>query len=123
MRRQGVRVEAIRAADHDIATGVWPDMTEHGAASDAWPELYEKVLAADILVLAGPIWLGDNSSVTKRVIERVHHPTASLAAPATLRTAAPASGYRVAGSAVRSMAITGRLVPVVSVTVVPGGER
>jgi hypothetical protein len=32
MRRQGVRVEAIRAADHDIATGVWPDMTEHGAA-------------------------------------------------------------------------------------------
>ena len=61
MRRQGVRVETIRAADHDIATGVWPDMTEHGAASDAWPQLYTKVLAADILVLAGPICLGDNS--------------------------------------------------------------
>jgi hypothetical protein len=58
----GVQVDTIRAADHDIATGVRPDMTEHGAASDAWPGLYEKVLAADILVLAGPIWLGDNSS-------------------------------------------------------------
>ena len=61
-----MRVEAVRAVDHDIAPGVWPDMTEHGAATDAWPQLYEKVLAADILVLAGPIWLDDNSSVTKR---------------------------------------------------------
>jgi hypothetical protein len=66
-----VRAEAIRAIDHDIATGVWPDMTQHGAAADAWPQLSAKVLAADILVLAGPIWLGDNSSVTRRVIERL----------------------------------------------------
>ena len=56
MRKQGVRVETIRAVDHDIATGVWPDMTEHGAAADSWPQLYPKVLAADILVIAGPIW-------------------------------------------------------------------
>ena len=55
MRKQGVRVETIRAADHDIATGVWPDMTEHGAGTDAWPQLYPKVLDADILVIAGPI--------------------------------------------------------------------
>jgi multimeric flavodoxin WrbA len=59
MRKHGVRVETIRAVDHDIATGVWPDMTEHGAATDAWPSLYPKVLDADILVIAGPIWLGD----------------------------------------------------------------
>jgi len=72
MRKHGVRVETIRAVDHDIATGVWPDMTEHGAATDAWPSLYPKVLDADILVIAGPIWLGDNSSVTKRIIERIY---------------------------------------------------
>ncbi|HEX5613917.1 MAG TPA: flavodoxin family protein, partial [Acidimicrobiia bacterium] len=30
MRRQGVHVDVVRAIDHDIATGVWPDMTEHG---------------------------------------------------------------------------------------------
>ncbi|HWG63714.1 MAG TPA: flavodoxin family protein [Streptosporangiaceae bacterium] len=72
MQKQGVRVEKVRAVDHDIATGVWPDMTDHGAASDVWPKLYEKVLAADILVVAGPIWLGDNSSATKRVIERLY---------------------------------------------------
>ena len=39
MQKQGVAVETIRAADHDIATGVWPDMTQHGAATDAWPDL------------------------------------------------------------------------------------
>jgi hypothetical protein len=47
-------------------------MTEHGWPSDAWPGIYQKILAADILVLAGPIWLGDNSSVTKQVIERLY---------------------------------------------------
>ncbi len=72
MRGRGVEVGVIRAVDHDIATGVWPDMTEHGVASDDWPELFPRILAADILVIAGPIWLGDNSSVTKKVIERLY---------------------------------------------------
>jgi multimeric flavodoxin WrbA len=72
MRKQGVAVEVIRAIDHDIATGVWPDMTEHGWDSDEWPELYPRVQASDILVIAGPIWLGDNSSITKQIIERLY---------------------------------------------------
>ena len=73
MEKQGVRVEVLRAVDHDIATGVWPDMTEHGWAHDAWPEIYrDKVLPSDILIIAGPIWLGDNSSITKQVIERLY---------------------------------------------------
>jgi multimeric flavodoxin WrbA len=72
MEKHGVEVEVIRTIDHDIAVGVWPDMTEHGWESDAWPSIYEKVLAADILVLCGPIWLGDNSSETKKVIERLY---------------------------------------------------
>jgi multimeric flavodoxin WrbA len=72
MRRRGVVVELLRAVDHEIATGVWPDMTEHGWAVDEWPLINERVLAADILVLCGPIWLGDNSSVMKRVIERLY---------------------------------------------------
>ena len=72
MSRHGVQVDQIRAVDHDIATGVYPDMTVHGWASDEWPQLYPGILASDILVVAGPIWLGDNSSVTKRVIERLY---------------------------------------------------
>ena len=72
MRKHGVEVEVVRAVDHDIATGVYLDMTEHGWESDAWPEIHERVMASDILVLAGPIWLGDNSSITKQVIERLY---------------------------------------------------
>lgn len=78
MTANGVTVDQFRAVDHDIATGVYPDMTEHGWASDEWPQLLERVLAADILVIAGPIWLGDNSSVTRRVIERLYSHSGEL---------------------------------------------
>jgi multimeric flavodoxin WrbA len=72
MREQGVTVDTIRAVDRDIATGVWPDMTEHGWERDEWPAIYEQVLGADILVLTTPIWLGEKSSVCTRVIERLY---------------------------------------------------
>ncbi|MFF8600155.1 flavodoxin family protein [Streptomyces sp. NPDC015232] len=78
MTAQGVTTSLVRAVDHDIATGVWPDMREHGWETDAWPGLYQRVLAADILVLCGPIWLGDNSSVMKQVIERLYSCSALL---------------------------------------------
>lgn len=72
MQDQGVQVDMIRAVDHDIASGVYPDMREHGWTTDEWPKLYKRVLSADILVLAGPIWLGDNSSQMKKIIERLY---------------------------------------------------
>ncbi|HEY6744869.1 MAG TPA: flavodoxin family protein [Mycobacteriales bacterium] len=72
MTVHGVAVDQFRAVDHRIATGVYPDMREHGWTEDAWPELFPRVLEADILVIAGPIWLGDNSSETKKIIERLY---------------------------------------------------
>ena len=48
MEANSVTVDTIRAVDHDIAAGVYPDMRDHGAASDEWPDLYERVMAADI---------------------------------------------------------------------------
>lgn len=72
MDKHGVETSLLRAVDHPIASGVYPDMREHGWPEDAWPEIFPNVMAADILVLAGPIWLGDNSSVMKQVIERLY---------------------------------------------------
>jgi multimeric flavodoxin WrbA len=72
MRKNGVEVEVVRTIDHPVASGVQPDMREHGWSEDAWPELFERVKAADILVICGPIWLGDNSSQTKLLIERIY---------------------------------------------------
>ncbi|MES2876425.1 MAG: flavodoxin family protein [Patescibacteria group bacterium] len=78
MQKNGVRVEVIRTIDHPIASGVQPDMTEHGWDEDAWPEIFKRVNAADIVVVAGPIWLGDNSSQTKLLIERLYANSAEL---------------------------------------------
>lgn len=63
----GVTGEMIRVVDHDVRPGVQADM----GAGDAWPAIREKVLAADILVMATPTWLGNMSSVAQRVLERL----------------------------------------------------
>lgn len=72
MESLGVHTEVIRTIDHDIATGVQPDMTKEGWETDEWPRIFEKVAAADIVVICSPIWLGDNSSETKKLIERLY---------------------------------------------------
>jgi multimeric flavodoxin WrbA len=69
----GVKTDVIRTVDHDIPPGSWPDMTEHGWATDGFPEIYrDLVVPADIVILAGPIWLGDQSSETRKIIERLY---------------------------------------------------
>jgi multimeric flavodoxin WrbA len=71
--RVGVQTTDIRTADRDIPPGLWPDMREHGYESDEFPDIYrEHVKPAHILVIAGPIWLGDQSSLTRKVIERLY---------------------------------------------------
>lgn len=72
MRANGVKCETLRAVDFDIAPGVQPDMRDHGFPDDEWPDLQKRVMAADILVIGTPIWLGDKSSVCTRVIERLY---------------------------------------------------
>jgi len=59
--------EIVRVVDHDIKPGVTSDEGE----GDAWPTLRAKIIAADILVFGTPIWLGQPSSVAKRVLERL----------------------------------------------------
>ncbi|HVF13212.1 MAG TPA: NAD(P)H-dependent oxidoreductase [Acidimicrobiales bacterium] len=78
MRRQGVTVELVRAVDHDIPVGVYPDMTEHGFDRDEWPAIFEQVKAADILVLCSSIWLGEKTSVCTKVVERLYGNSSEL---------------------------------------------
>ncbi|MEP3435456.1 MAG: flavodoxin family protein [Hoeflea sp.] len=73
METNGVQVDLLRAADHHIAYGVQPDMREHGADRDDWPEIFwPKVRDADILVIGTPIWLGEESSLCRVIIERLY---------------------------------------------------
>jgi multimeric flavodoxin WrbA len=59
--------ETIRVAALDIKPGVTSDEGD----GDQWPDLRRKILDHDILVLGGPIWLGQVGSVAKRVMERM----------------------------------------------------
>ena len=63
----GATMKTVRAVDHDIKPGVTSDEGD----GDAWPALRTLLLAADILVIGTPIWLGQPSSVAKRVLERM----------------------------------------------------
>ena len=69
----GARVDVVRGVDHDIPPGVYPDMREQGWATDDFPEIYHSLIEpADIVVMATPIWLGDQSSVTRKLVERLY---------------------------------------------------
>lgn len=59
--------EIVRVADLNIKPGVKSDE----GAGDDWPALRKKLMASDILILGTPIWLGQPSSVAKRVCERM----------------------------------------------------
>ncbi|MFD2550948.1 flavodoxin family protein [Bizionia sediminis] len=72
MIKEGVQVENLRFIDFDVASGIYPDMTNHGWDTDAWPAIYKKVMAADILVIGTPIWLGEKSSEAQKLIERLY---------------------------------------------------
>jgi multimeric flavodoxin WrbA len=67
LAKHDVRTDSARIADHDVKAGV---RTDEGGG-DAWPALRARVLAADILVLATPIWMGHPSSLAQRVLERM----------------------------------------------------
>jgi multimeric flavodoxin WrbA len=78
MEANGVKTEVLRPVDFDLAPGVYPDMTEHGFERDDWSQLCKKVFATNILVLCTPIWLGEESSVCRRVIERLYGESSKL---------------------------------------------
>ncbi len=65
--RAGVEVERIRVVDHDVKPGV----TSDEGGGDEWPRIHDRVLAAEILIVATPTWLGKPSSIAQRVTERM----------------------------------------------------
>jgi len=65
--RMDVASEIVRVTDYHVPFGVTSDEGD----GDEWPQILEKVKAADILVLATPIWFGVRGSVCQMVIERL----------------------------------------------------
>lgn len=67
LAEHGVHGTVLRLVDHDVRPGVLADMGD----GDAWPSIRDQVLAADILVLVTPTWVGHMSSVAQRALERL----------------------------------------------------
>jgi len=67
LEREGVETDLIRVVDHEILPGVSSDEGE----GDQWPGIRERILDSEILIVASPTWLGQSSSVAKRVLERM----------------------------------------------------
>ena len=61
MNKQGISVERVHFAAHEIPPGVYPDMTEHGWGADESPAIWKLVKATDILIVGTPLWLGEES--------------------------------------------------------------
>ena len=72
MRKEKVRIDEIRLVDFEVASGVYPDMTEHNWEKDDWPMLFKRIINADILIVGSPIWLGEKSSIAQKLIERLY---------------------------------------------------
>ena len=68
LKKRGVDFRGtIRIADHEVKPGVTSDEGE----GDEWPEIRRRILEAAILIFGTPIWLGQMSSLAKRVVERM----------------------------------------------------
>lgn len=63
----GAKGDILRAVDFNIKPGVTSDEGE----GDSWPILRQRILDSDILIIGTPIWLGQPSSVAKRVLEHM----------------------------------------------------
>ncbi|MEX2553699.1 MAG: NAD(P)H-dependent oxidoreductase [Actinomycetota bacterium] len=73
MDSQGVSVDFVHLLEHDIAFGMVKDAkADSGRPADDWPAIQDRIMAADILVLGTPIWLGMKSSVASLCIERMY---------------------------------------------------
>ncbi len=67
LRENDVESELVRVVDHDVRFGVTTDEGD----GDAWPSIRERMLSADLLFIATPIWMGQPASVCKMVLERL----------------------------------------------------
>ncbi|MCV2491782.1 NAD(P)H-dependent oxidoreductase [Geodermatophilus sp. YIM 151500] len=67
LEEHGVTGDLVRVVDHAVHPGVEVDMGD----GDAWPGIRDRLMAADILLLSTPTWVGHMSSVAQRVLERL----------------------------------------------------
>lgn len=105
LREHEVRSEIVRLVDFDIKPGLKSNMGK----GDEWPGILKKILAADILVFATPIWWGNQSSLMQRVIERLDELHDELRETGESRLANKIGGIVITGEEDGEQHITGNI--------------
>ena len=105
LRSKNVACEIVRLVDYNIKPGVKSNMGK----GDEWPGILKKVLDADILVFATPVWWGIQSSVMQRAIERLDELHDELLETGVSRLANKVGGIVITGEEDGEQHITGNL--------------
>lgn len=67
LTEQQIEFEVIKLANYRIVPGTYTHMD----VEDDWPAIYDKIIEADIVLFATPIWWNSHSSELQRAIERL----------------------------------------------------
>jgi len=67
LSKHKIDFEVVKLVDHQILPGSYT----HLEVEDDWPGIYQKILEANILLFATPIWWNNHSSELQRCIERL----------------------------------------------------
>ena len=105
LRPHNVSSEIVRVAEYDVKPGIKSNMGK----GDEWPGILKKILAADILVFATPIWWGNQSSLMQRVIERLDELHTELRETGKSRLTNKVGGIVITGEEDGEQHVTGNI--------------
>jgi multimeric flavodoxin WrbA len=119
--RSDIQSEMIRLIDYNIRPGIKENMGK----GDEWPNILKKILAADIIIFATPIWWGLHSSLMQRVVERMDTLNDSLLETGTSPLANKVASLVITGAEDGAQHITGNLLSFITyngMTIPPGSS-
>lgn len=105
MVERGIQPEIVKLADYEIPPGTCSDM----GPGDEWPRILSKVLGADAIILATPIWWDAHSSLIQRVIERLDELHDEVLAGEPSRLEGKVAGIVITGDSDGAQHIIGHL--------------
>jgi multimeric flavodoxin WrbA len=105
MKREGVRPEIIKLVEHEILPGTYSNMGQ----GDEWPNILRRVLDSEIVILATPVWWGNQSSEIQRVIERLDELHDEVLAGRPSRLEGKAGGVVITGDSDGAEHVIGNL--------------
>ena len=105
LQAKNVKCEVIKSVEYNILPGTYT----HMGAGDAWPDIFRKLVEAQIIIFATPIWWSNHSSETQKIIERLDEVHDDILAGKESSLANKAIGIIITGDSDGSQHIIGSI--------------